>query len=131
MKIKDVVKEYGLSADTLRYYEKIGLIDPVKKDESGHRHYRKKDLYRIEFLKRMRLAGCSIETLQKFVELYNEGPDTIPQRQALLHEQRDLLEEKIKTLETARTYLEEQLAYYDQHMIVKDTIARTLEEGED
>ena len=98
MKIQDVAKRFDLSTDTLRYYEKIGLIDPVAKNKSGHRDYSEYDLYRIEFLKRMRAAGCSIDTLKAFVDLYNIGPKTIPQRQQLLRDQLKRLNEEIEQL---------------------------------
>ena len=126
MKIQEVAKKYNLTSDTLRYYEKIGLIDPVAKDRSGHRDYSEADLYRIEFLKRMRLAGCSIEALQTFVRLYDEGPQTIPQRQALLRNELERLKAQIEQLNTVKDYLENQVAYYEDNMIVRDSHARKL-----
>ncbi|MBO6046176.1 MAG: MerR family transcriptional regulator [Erysipelotrichaceae bacterium] len=129
MKIQDVAKRFDLSTDTLRYYEKIGLIDPVAKNKSGHRDYSEYDLYRIEFLKRMRAAGCSIDTLKAFVDLYNIGPKTIPQRQQLLRDQLKRLNEEIEQLNIAKTYLEEQIAYYDDNMIVRDTHSRLLKKN--
>lgn len=126
MKIQDVAKRFDLSTDTLRYYEKIGLIDPIAKNKSGHRDYSEYDLYRIEFLKRMRAAGCSIETLKSFVDLYHIGPKTIPQRQKLLRDQLERLNEEIDQLNIAKTYLEEQIAYYDDNMIARDTHSRLL-----
>lgn len=128
MTISEIAKKYDISSYTLRYYEKIGLIDPVMKDQSGHRQYSDKDDYRIAFLVTMRKAGMSIESLQEFVRLYNEGPETIPARQKLLHEQLRILDQKAEEINKTRAILLERIAYYDCSMLERDTKARALEQ---
>ena len=63
MKIAEVSERYGLSADTLRYYERVGLIPPVNRNGSGMRDYNELDIRRVEFIKCMRGAGLPIEVL--------------------------------------------------------------------
>ncbi|MEG0593093.1 MAG: MerR family transcriptional regulator, partial [Coprobacillus sp.] len=99
MTIKEVSEEFGMSADTLRYYEKIGLIEPVTRNSSGIRDYQESDLRRIKFLKCMRLSGLSIEMLSEYVKLFHEGDHTIPQRKEILLRQKEQLLLKMKELE--------------------------------
>lgn len=98
MTIKEVAEKFDMTNDTLRYYEKVGIVGPVKKNSSGIRDYSEEDLKRIEFIKCMRSAGISIEVLKKYVDLYDEGESTKLERQHLLEEEQDKLEEKIKTM---------------------------------
>ena len=98
MTIKEVAEKFDMTNDTLRYYGKVGLVGPVKKNSSGMRDYSESDLKRIEFIKCMRSAGISIEVLKKYVDLYDEGESTKLERQRLLEEEQDKLEEKIKTM---------------------------------
>ena len=73
MRIAEVVEEYGLSADTLRYYERIGLLRPVRRNASGVRDYGEEDCARISFVKCMRGANVSIEALIEHMQLFDEG----------------------------------------------------------
>jgi len=76
MKIAEVSERYDLSSDTLRYYERIGLIQPVNRNGGGIRDYNELDLRRVEFIKCMRSAGLPIETLIEYVEAGPTGrPD--------------------------------------------------------
>ena len=73
MKIAEVSERYGISSDTLRYYERIGLIPPVNRTESGIRDYSELDVRRVEFIKCMRSAGLPIEVLIEYVGLVQQG----------------------------------------------------------
>ena len=77
MKIAEVSQHYGLSPDTLRYYERIGLLPPVNRAESGIRDYSEIDVRRVEFIKCMRNAGLPIEVLTKYFALLQQGDETI------------------------------------------------------
>lgn len=94
MKICEISEMFHLTQDTLRYYEKIGLLDSVKKDKKGNRDYQQKDISRLEFISCMRDAGLSIQVLQKYIELYHQGDETILERKNLLIDERDKLIEK-------------------------------------
>ncbi len=80
MTIKEVSKQFNISSDTLRYYEKIGLIPPVKRNKGGIRNYEETDIKWIEFIKCMRSAGLTIEVLIEYVELCMQGNKTIEAR---------------------------------------------------
>ena len=84
MTIAEVSKKYGLTQDTIRYYEKIGLIPPVPRNSSGIRDFDEQSCRWIEFIKCMRNAGLSIEVLTKYVELFKEGKSTVRERKIFL-----------------------------------------------
>lgn len=77
MTIKEVSIKYEISADTLRYYERIGLIPTVNRKDNGIRDYTEEDCNWVEFIKCMRSAGISIEALIEYVTLSLQGPSTI------------------------------------------------------
>ncbi len=103
MTITEVSKEYDLSQDTLRYYERIGLIPSVNRNKSGNRDYTEDDCRWVEFIKCMRSAGLPIEALIEYVGLFQQGDATSEARKELLSEQRKQLiakmEDNQKTLE--------------------------------
>ena len=80
MTIAQVSQKYGISADTLRYYERIGLLPPVGRTKSGIRDYTEEDCNWVNFIKCMRSAGLPVETLIEYVGLFGQGDETIPAR---------------------------------------------------
>lgn len=82
--IQQVAQETGLSEYTLRYYERIGLIHPINRTENSHRRYSRDDLGWIEFLKKLRATGMSIQDMQDYAELQRQGEETLPQRLEML-----------------------------------------------
>ena len=97
MTIKEVSEKYEISQDTLRYYERVGMIPPVTRTASGIRDYQESDLGWVELAKCMRSAGLPVEAMIEYVKLTQEGDATIPARLQLLKEQREsLLEQKEK-----------------------------------
>lgn len=113
MTIAQVSEKYGLSADTLRYYEKVGLIPEVHRRESGIRDYTDEDCRWVEFIKCMRSAGLPIEVLIQYVELFLEGDETVNERKALLIEQRDILSQKITDMQTTLARLDKKIENYE------------------
>ena len=91
MTIAEVSQKYGISADTLRYYERIGLIPPVPRNRSGIRDYDEASCGWVELMKCMRSAGVQIEALIEYVALYQQGDATLDARKELLKEQREQL----------------------------------------
>ena len=83
MTIAEVSEKYALTADTLRYYERIGLIPPVPRTQSGFRNYDEESCRWIELMKCMRSAGVQIEALTEYVRLFRQGEETAPARKAL------------------------------------------------
>lgn len=117
MTISQVSQKYGLPADTLRYYEKVGLIPPVHRTESGLRDYQPEDCNWVEFIKCMREAGLSIETLQKYVALFRKGNKTLAARKALLEAERERLQAQIKTLQSTLKRLDYKIEVYDEKIV--------------
>ncbi len=99
MKINEVSKLYDISADTLRYYERIGLIPPVTRNESGIRDYSEKDCGWVKFAKCMRNAGLSVESLIEYVSLFQEGDGTQAARKEILIEERAKLIERMEQMQ--------------------------------
>jgi DNA-binding transcriptional MerR regulator len=103
MTIAEVSKKYELTQDTLRYYERIGLLPSVNRNKSGQRDYTEEDCRWVEFIKCMRSAGLPIEILIEYVNLFQQGDETVESRKELLIEQKNILvnrmEEMKKTIE--------------------------------
>lgn len=112
MQISEVAKKYGLTSDTLRYYEKEGLIGPIKKEKNGIRNYEENDLKRIEFVKCMRSAGVEVSFLKQYMKLYDEGDHTLEERKNILMKQREILEEKIDSMQEAYQKLNYKIDLY-------------------
>ena len=86
--ISDAARKSGISAHTLRYWERAGLIQPVTRNGSGHRRYAEEDLERIRFLTKLRATGMPIRQVRRYAELLNGGDDTNEERLALLEAHR-------------------------------------------
>ena len=114
MTIAEVSKKYGVSADTLRYYERIGLIPPVHRTAGGIRDYTDDDCNWVGFVKCTRSAGLTIEALIEYVTLYQQGDETIQARKDLLIEQRRLLLERIEEMQATVARLDGKIERYDQ-----------------
>lgn len=115
MRIHEVSEQYGLSADTLRYYERIGLIPAVPRNAGGIREYDEASLQWIEFIKCMRGAGLPIDKLITYVKLYQQGDETVIARKQLLIEERDQLLQRIKELQSTLERLNGKIARYEQN----------------
>lgn len=91
MTIKEVSEKYKIPQDTLRYYERAGMIPPVTRTAGGIRNYTPEDLRWVEHTICMRSAGLPVETMAQYVALFQQGDETIPQRLELLLKQRQSL----------------------------------------
>lgn len=117
MTIAEVSRQYGLSADTLRYYERIGLIPGVTRSKSGVRAYTEEDCRWVEFAKCMRGAGIQIEALIEYVALFQQGDGTIEARKQILIEQRDQLQARITEQQQTLDRLNTKIERYDQGLL--------------
>ena len=113
MLIAEVAKIYDLSVNTLRYYERIGLLPQITRTPSGIRNYSESECKWVEFIKCMRNSGLSIEVLTKYVLLFQAGNQTIPARKILLIEQRKKLVEKVSELQATINRLDIKITSYD------------------
>ena len=114
MTITEVSKKYDLSPDTLRYYERIGLIPPVNRNKSGVRDYTEDDCKWVELSKCLRSAGIPIEALIEYCTLTKEGNKTISARKELLIEQRKELLEKINEMQSTLDRLNYKISRYEE-----------------
>ena len=113
MTIREVSEKYGVTPDTLRYYEKIGMIPPVTRNTSGIRDYTAEDIRWVELAKCMRASGLSIEAMVQYVRLFRQGYETIPSRlELLLSQKRELLEKRQK-IDDALAWLERKIERYE------------------
>ena len=113
MTIAEVSKKYGLTADTLRYYERVGLIPKVNRNKNGIRNYTEQDCRNVEFIKCMRRAGLPIEVLIEYVTLLEQGDETVEARRDILIEQRKELVKKMKEIKTTIDRLDYKIDRYE------------------
>ena len=127
MKIAEVSEQYGLSIDTLRYYERVGLIPPVNRTESGIRDYNELDLRRVDFIKCMRGAGLPIEVLIEYVGLVQQGDETIEARKQILAEQRDMVKAKMEEMQKTLDLLDHKIEVYEKAILKKERLMVEIE----
>lgn len=120
MTIAEVSEQLNISADTLRYYEKIGLIPPVKRNRGGIRDYGETDLNWVEFIKYMRGAGLSIEVLTEYVRLAMLGDKTIEARKNILIEQRKQLTVRMEEMQKTMDKLNYKIEQYENTLLKKE-----------
>ena len=120
MTIAEMSKKYDISADTLRYYERIGLLPPVPRNKSGIRDYDEASCGWIELMKCMRAAGVQIEALIEYVALFQQGDSTINARKELLMEQRDQLMERMADMQQSLDRLNHKIERYEQVLVQKE-----------
>jgi len=130
MKIAEVSEHYGISSDTLRYYERIGLIPPVNRNGGGIRDYGDIDVRRVEFIKCMRSAGLPIEVLIEYVGLVQQGNRTIAARKGILMEQRELLAARMKEMQKTLDILDHKIEGYENAVLKREKEIVQIEESE-
>lgn len=113
MTIAEVSKHFGLSPDTLRYYERIGLIPPVTRNKKGVRDYSEMDRNWVQFTQCMRNAGIPVETLIDYMSLFQQGEATRETRKAMLKEQRKQIAARIGDMQKTLDKLDYKIAHYD------------------
>lgn len=129
MTITEVCKKFDLSPDTLRYYERIGLIPRVNRNKSGIRDYTEEDCKWVEFIKCMRSAGLPIEVLIEYVSLFQIGDETFESRKELLIEQRNQLSIRMEDMRKTLDRLDTKIARYEQSVCEKEKSLRINNEN--
>ena len=120
MNIKKVSEQTGVSADTIRYYERIGLLPRVRRNKSGVRDFSEKDIAALEFIRCFRSAGMSVESLIEYMSLVEEGEGTEKARMKILEEQREKLISRIAELQAAKKRLEYKIENYKNIILKKE-----------
>lgn len=113
MTITEVAKLYDISADTLRYYERIGIIPSVNRNPNGIRNYTENDCSWVSFAKCMRNAGLPVEVLIEYVTLFQQGDATTEARKEILIEQRDKLVERLAEMQETLDRLNHKIENYE------------------
>lgn len=126
MTIAEVSRKYDISADTLRYYERIGLIPPVPRTRGGLRDYGEESCGWIQLMKCMLAAGVQIEALIEYVDLFQQGDATLDARKALLVEQRDQLVSRMAEMQASLDLLNQKIDRYEQGMMTAEQQLRRL-----
>lgn len=114
MTIKEVSQKYNISSDTLRYYERVGMIPPVTRTAGGIRDYGESDLGWVELALCMRGAGLPVETMIEYVKLCQQGDSTIEARMLLLKEQMETLLEQKAQIESTIKRLDFKISRYEE-----------------
>jgi DNA-binding transcriptional MerR regulator len=127
MTITEVSEKYDLSQDTLRYYERIGLIPRVNRSKSGMRDYSEEDCRWVEFIKCMRSAGLPIEALIEYVGLFQQGDGTVEARKEILIEQRKQLIARMEDMQKTLERLNYKIELYEQAVVEKEKELKRLE----
>ena len=128
MTISEVSKKYELTVDTLRYYERIGILPTVNRNSGGNRDYTQEDCRWVQFIKCMRSAGLSIEVLIEYVSLFQQGNETVATRKELLLEQRKQIFEKIEELQGTLEFLDKKIDGYEDSMLKFETDLKKFDE---
>lgn len=110
--IDQAAKRTGLTAHTLRYYERIGLLAPVARAAGGQRVYAPTDMAWLEFLLRLRTTHMSIGNMQKFAQLRSAGDSTVSERRQMLECHLQDVQAKIEAMQQAAVALEGKIAHY-------------------
>lgn len=122
MTITEVSKQFDLTPDTLRYYERIGLIPPVSRNKSGVRDYDENSCRWIQLMKCLRKAGVQIEALIEYVALFQKGDKTTEARKGILIEQRNQLLDKLEDIKETIDILNGKIERYEDGLM-------TIEKG--
>lgn len=112
--IKEVSEKYGISSDTLRYYERVGMIPPVERTEGGIRNYGEDDIKWVELVLCMRSAGLPIEAIIEYVRLSRLGDSTFKARLELLSEQREALISQKEKIDEMLSRLNYKISKYEE-----------------
>ena len=110
MNIKQISQQTGLSAHTLRYYEKIGLLLEIHRDSKGHRDYSDKDLIWIEFIKRLKATNMPLKEIRRFAEFRVTGDQTISKRLKILEKHQLRVQKQMEELVVHQQKIKEKIA---------------------
>ncbi|OYD07134.1 MerR family transcriptional regulator [Paludifilum halophilum] len=128
MMIAEVSEKLDISQDTLRYYERIGLLPRVNRNQSGIRDYSEEDCRWIEFIKCMRSAGLPIDVLIEYVRLFQQGDETMEARKEILIEQRKQLLKRMEDMQETLERLEYKIASYEEKVVKAEQTLKKPEE---
>lgn len=110
--IKEAVQITGVPAPTLRYYEELGLLDPVQRAKNGHRRYTEADFERVGFIQSLKATGTTLREICHFIDLFRQGDSTLEIRRQLLEAQRKKVRQHIAELREAEAFIDRKIVTY-------------------
>ena len=128
MTIAEVCSRFDLTRDTLRYYEKIGLIPHVERTATKNRDYTEYDCNWIGFIKCMRASGVQIQQLLLYVQLFEQGDATAAQRKQILVEERDRIAKSVAEMQSTLDRLDGKIQRYEQRIMPAEELLKRAEE---
>ena len=117
MNIKSASDLLGISADTIRYYERVGLVPPITRTATGIRDFQDQDIEALEFIMCFRSAGGSVDSLVDYMSLFQKGDETREERLGILEDEKKKLEERLSQLQTALNRLNLKIKLYKEGKI--------------
>lgn len=114
MRISEAAKSSGLGVETIRYYERTGLLPPIRRDPGDRRCFSPEDVEWLALLASLRETGMPMKTMRLFADLYRGGNATIPDRRKVLQRHFDELERRRSALNRCAALLTHKLDRYDQ-----------------
>jgi DNA-binding transcriptional MerR regulator len=111
-----VAEKTGFSLDTLRYYERIGLLDDIARNSGGQRVFTEGDVAWLRILRCLRDTGMPIQRMVRYAELARGGDETVAQRLDILREHDEEIDEKIAHLRVEQDHIRSKIAYYQREM---------------
>ena len=131
LSIQQTAQQTGLSVDTLRYYERIGLLAPTRDASSHHRRYPQMDLVWIAFLSKLRSTRMPLLEIRDYINLYRQGDDTVAQRKALLenHAQQvaQQVAQQIKQLQSSLQVIQQKIDHLNHYPAAPGSSSRETE----
>lgn len=123
--IQEMSNLTGLGIHALRYYEQIGLLDPIERLDNGHRRYNPADLTRVNFLKRLRATGMSIKAMQYYVDLYRQGDATLRERREILQAHREQIQLQVDDLLDTMALIDGKIVRYLEEESTLENVDRS------
>jgi DNA-binding transcriptional MerR regulator len=128
MKIAEVSERFEISSDTLRYYERIGLLPTVNRNDSGIRDYSDLDMRRVNFIKCMRKAGLPVEVLIEYMGLVQQGDSTVEARKDILKHQRAEVAARMAEMQKTLDLLDHKIEVYEKALLKREQEILQLED---
>ncbi len=128
--IHQVAELTGLTIDTLRYYERIGLLEPVSRASSGHRRYKQRDIDWIALLINLRETGMPLAQMLHFARLRRQGDATATERLLILEQHQRSLEQQMQKLEKHMLALQQKIAHKKAFLAQRDSVPHPSEQSE-
>jgi len=116
LSVAEAAAKAGLSAHTLRWYEQVGLLDPVARDSAGRRRYREPDIERLDLLTKMRATGMPVRDMVRYIGLVREGETTRPERLDMLSRHRAAVLRKIDELQRDLEVIDRKIDRYHEQL---------------